>query len=51
MSWRKKGGLDEVILILDIVDETDGSRGSVGRGGRRGALIIDGGADDGYVNK
>ena len=34
MSWRKKGGPDEVIVILDVVDETDGSRGSVGRGGR-----------------
>lgn len=59
MSWRKKGGPDELIVAVDIVDGTDGCRGSVGICGRRSALMeglwseaVDirlSGADDNYV--
>ena len=33
MSWRKKGGMDEVIVIVDIVDETDGRQALAEAGG------------------
>jgi len=36
-SWRKKGGPDEVIVIADIADGSDGDGRSVG--GRCGALM------------